>query len=372
LIEVDIATRVVSGTEDIFIVRPGADFALYDAFIKQSRVFLDMPGFDLSPNAPFPPTATARLMAMRSIAVRDWHLADRTDKEPTRDLAAYKRKVEGRRVGKHIAGQRRLNYEMAEGTIVVVPGPDIFSDVLIGELGKFRRTISIDLYPNEHLLARDVHWLARRPKARFTPEFVESLKTRSPVTQLERSLREEVLRVAFGQYVIDGTFTARLETTTADFSTLDDYDIQTLINFVAGALLAVENGYDAEGGLSLAQALAYLRSDRSAVPDFKSNINSPGSLRLFGQSVVPLVIMMVLSAASTGQAVSAESLQARNSKSSIQKDSCALEVEAKAKAAVKIMRLDDLQAACEQFRSAEKDAGVKTSMKATVKTKGKE
>lgn len=361
LLEIDIATRVVGAAEDIYIVRPGAEYALYDDFIGKEHVFLDFPGFGLAPDQPFPEKEEARQMATRSLSVRDWHLAERAGQEPSRELASYARRTKGRRVGKYVTGIRRLNYELPTGTIIVVPGPQIFSDVLIGEISGSRTGLAVEIYPGEMLLARPVKWLARRPKARFTPELVEKLKTRNPITQLERSLREEVLRAAYGQYVIGDLFTARLETTSADFSTLDDYDIQTLINFAAGAILAYEQGYDKEGGLSLAEALAFLRSNREAVPEFKSNINSPGFLRLFGGSVTPLAIVAIVTAALSGEAVAAD-MQVRNSKGG-PNQICALEVQERVQGAVRLMRLDDMAQACSQTTHAKKDTGLKTSMR---------
>jgi hypothetical protein len=366
LLEIDIATRVFGPAEDIYIVRPGADFALYDEFRSQSRVFLDFPGFGLAPTDPFPEQLEARAMATRSIAVRDWHLAGHLGVSPDRDLASYRRKVRGRRVGKYVAAMRRLNYELPTGSVIVVPGPHLFSEVLIGEISGPRLFTSVPAYPDEKLLGRDVRWLARRPKARFSEEFIEKLKTRNPITQLDRSLREEVLRAGFGQYVIGDHFTARMETTEDDFSTLDDLTIQTLVNFVAGAILATEQGLTEDGSLSIAAALDLLRAHRESVPEFTSNINSPGFQRLLGATIAPLVIVMVLTAAMSGEAVSADSLSAFNSKGTAH-DVCAIQVEEKAKAAVKIMRIDDLQRACEQMVATQKQVGLKTSMKVRKK-----
>lgn len=366
LLEIDIATRVFGRAEDIYIVRPGADFALYDEFRAQSRVFLDFPGFGLNPAQPFPEQAEARVMATRSIAVREWHLAGQAGVPPDRDLASYRRKVHGRRVGKYVAAIRRLNYDLPVGAVIVVPGPHLFSEVLIGEISGSRVAVNIPAYPDETLLGRDVRWLARRPKARFSEEFVEKLKTRNPITQLDRSLREEVLRAAFGQYVIGDHFTARLETTEDDFSTLDDLTIQTLVNFVAGAILASEQGLTEEGSLGIVDALDLLRAHRDAVPEFTSNINSPGFQRLLGATIAPLVIIMVMTAAMSGEAVAADNLAAVNSKGTAQ-DVCAIRVQEKAKAAVKIMRIDDLQRACEQIVATQKQVGLKTSMKVRKK-----
>jgi len=50
-VEVDIATQTVGDDEDIYIVRPGAGYALYNEFQRTSRVFLDSLAFRIVPSA---------------------------------------------------------------------------------------------------------------------------------------------------------------------------------------------------------------------------------------------------------------------------------------------------------------------------------
>ncbi|MFC6908173.1 hypothetical protein ACFQGS_04555 [Novosphingobium lubricantis] len=38
--EIDIETRILGENEDMYVVRPGASFSLYDDFIRESAIFL--------------------------------------------------------------------------------------------------------------------------------------------------------------------------------------------------------------------------------------------------------------------------------------------------------------------------------------------
>lgn len=370
MIEIDIATRVVGPAEDMYIVRAGADFAFYDEFDKRSEVFLDFPSLGMRPGEKFPDRDDARAMVARSLAISEWVAWGRVDAEPSRDLNHYKREIAGRRLGRYVAAIKRLIFDLPVGSIIVVPGSGFYSNVLIGEITGPSREVEVKGYKGETVLARPVRWVAKRPKNTFSPEFGEALKARRSVTVLDRSLREEVLRAGYGQYVIGDLYTARLETVSADFSTLDDYDIQTIINFVAGAIAACDEGFEDEGQLSLLRALEFLRARRDIVPEFKSNINSPGFLRMFAEGTVPIAIAVVITAALHGVAL-ADGIKVTNSKAP-PGDPCAMRVEQQVKDSVRLMRLDDLQQACKQIVEAQKDTGVKTSLKVTpVKPRAK-
>jgi hypothetical protein len=367
LLQLDIATRVVGEAENFYLVRPGQEFTLYNDFLQRSHVFLDFPGIglDLNPQSRFPSDLDARAMVTRSSTIRDWHLSGRRGARPSTDLAPYHDLAKGRRVGKYVAALKRLLYEIPTGSIIVVPGPGYFSDVLIGEITGPRTNIRIGDYEGEEIPARPVRWVGKKHKARFSPEMIDLLKNRNPLVQMPRSVREEVLATAYDQYVIGDTFTARLRTTDDDFSTLDDYDIQTFINYSAGVLAAFEGAAPDARDLSIADAIRILRNHREAIPEFASNINSPGFLRLFGSSTIPLVIIVLLSAALSGAAVSADSVHVINSMAPAG-DLCALQVEEQVKGVLAMMRIDDWQHACELARDAHEATGLTTSVRAQV------
>jgi hypothetical protein len=367
IVDVDIATRMVGDDEDVYIVRPGANYALYAEFTRKSRVFLDFPGLGLTLERKPENSTELREMIARSLDVRDWHLAKRETAEPSRDIASYRDKARGRRFGRYASAIQKLYYELPEGTIIVVPGPGYVSDVLIGVLvGPPSRADDIDAYPGEVMPVRAVEWLGKQQRARFSEELRDRLGNSHPVMALDRSMREEILEAGFERFVFKGQFYAKLETTEAEFSTLDDYNIQTFVNLVAGAMAARDAGFDEAHGLTLQRSLEFLRANRDLIPELSININSPGFLRLASDRIAPLVIAVLFSVALTVPAgAQPVALNVINSVAAAN-DPCAITVSAEAMGAMKLMAYDEWKGACEKARDAEHATGVKTNMSTHV------
>jgi hypothetical protein len=197
---------------------------------------------------------------------------------------------------------------------------------------------------------------------KFSPELRARLGTPNPIMQLERSLREEVVRAVYDQYVFDDEYAARLTTSAADFSTLDDFNIQSFVNYVAGALAAYDLGVrDRE--LTFDEALDYLEDNRDLIPELAQNINSPGFQRLYNSTITPIVIGVLLTLATGEPAVAAQPTlpQIVNSGAGSD-DPCAIEVSARAEGAMKLMKLDEWKRVCERAQRAKTHTGISTSM----------
>lgn len=366
-IDVDIATRIVDDHEEVFVLRPGEEFALYDDFVRRQHVFLDFPGIGLNLTEAFPKAADARAMVAKSFAIRDWHAAGRNGPRPEGDLRAYYQQAAGRRFGRYVGALERLFYKLPVGTLLIIPSPAYMSDVLVGEIVGDRTTIRIPTYEGEDLPARRVKWLGRKRKGSLSAELIERLKHRSPLTQLEYGLVPEVAKIGLDQFILDGVYNARFRTTKPEFSILDDYDIQSLLNYTAGVLAMIEDGVPRkEGTVSLAEAVRYLRKNRQSIPEFSSNINSPGFVRLFSEVPTPLVAAVILSMALSGASLASPGdIHVRNSKGPAN-DACPMVVEESVRSTIRMMRLDDLQAVCLQAQEVNKETGLSTSVKTKV------
>lgn len=366
---VDIATRIVPPDEDFYIVRPGKGFTLYGDFLHRSAVFLDFPDLDLASFSATGDATKRREMVFRSMEIRKWHLGGRRGVPPVRDLALYSGKTYRSRINHYVSAVDRLNLQLPDGTIIIVPGPGYLSDVLIGVLdGGPTAFGELDLYPNETLPGRRVRWLARRQKASFSSEAVERLKNPHPLMILDRSLREEFLRAAYDQYVIGGTYTARFRTEAADYSSLDDEDITSFINYAAAVLTALEEG-GTGATVSEADARELLRRFRDRIPELSTNISSPGFLRLLSTRVDPMTIAVLMALGLAGATPStARTIDVINSVGP-KHDTCALEVSQQAKGAMSIMAFDDWQKQCERLSEAAKNVHLKSSMQVKRKHK---
>ena len=362
-IDIDIATRIVAEDENVFIVQPGQGFHLFDYFDRSSAVFLDFPDLALDVAKPAPLWTTLREAVVRSIAIKEWIEADKLGIPPSRDVADYIGKDHGRRVGRYAGAAKALYFDLPNGTIIMAPGQRYDENVLIGELtGKPVYRTWTSLYDNERMLVRPVRWVRKKQRASFSAELRSKLGTPNPIMQLERDLRHEVISAAFDQYTFGGEYAARINTIEADFSILDDYNIQTFVNYVGGVLAALELGYTGPE-LTLADALRFLEDNRALTPELSQNINSPGFQRLFSSNIAPLVIAALLSMATTdGLAAKPIPPQITNS-AAVKGDPCAIEVATRVEGAMKLMKLDEWRMVCERAKKAKEHTGLSTSMK---------
>lgn len=364
-LEIDIATRTIAPDEDIHIIQPGEGYHLFNHFHNQSVVFLDFPDILLDVGRK-PDRHEARQKIVRSTAIRDWHWDGRPKRQPSRDLDHYADQTTGRRLGRYVGAIDTLYYGLAPGSIVVVPGKDIDDPVLIGELvGSARYQTWREPYEGERMLVRSVEWLAERPRTAFKPELRAKFGTPNPIMVLERSLREQIIRAAYDQFVFKGEFSSRLRTSKPEFSTLDDYNIQTFVNYAAGVLAAIEAGYGGDE-LSLSDAIGWLEKRTDLAPELTQNINSPGFQRLYSSNLTPLVVGMLLTLATSGDAavVAGNPAMPKVLNSSTKTgDPCAIEVSDRAARAMRYMKLDEWRRVCVSAQNARQRTGLSTSMK---------
>ena len=364
-VTVDIATRVVSQDEDFYIIHPGSDYSHYADFQKNSVVFLDFPdiGLDFTEK---PDRSKLREAVIRSSDLSDWIRAGSHGTAPSRDPKDYEGADFGRRIGRYVGAIERLYYDLKPGTIVAVPGPTVFDDVLIGQIeGKPTTRKSASLYPKESMPVRKIKWVGRKQRSAFSAELREKFGTPNPIMQLERSLREEVLRAGFNQYVIDGVFAARLRTTKQEFNSFDDESIQAFVNLISGAIAAAQLGEDKPGTIDFRAARGLLREHRTWAPEMAAAIESPGFIRFTSTHLTPLVIAAILAVAaacSPGQAMPSD-INVTNSAFSTTTEDCSAEVQAHIAEAMKLMKFDDLEEACQDIRDAQSDTGLATTVR---------
>tara|TARA_R110000868_G_scaffold305573_7_gene566621 strand:- start:7451 stop:8599 length:1149 start_codon:yes stop_codon:yes gene_type:complete len=364
---VDIVTRVVQPDEDIYIVQPGSSYWLYETFKANNHIFLDFPALPLTFSTPAPDDKTLRQMVVRSLAMGEWIDSGKQGKQPSQLLSDYVGKDSRKRLGRYVGAIKRLYWDLKPGAIIVVPGRRFYDEVMIGEIvGVPTMYSAAQIYGGETVPARKVRWLRSKPRSAFSAELRDKFGKPNPLTQLDRSLRVEILRAGYDQYVFDNEFTVRLNTTEDDFTTLDDYNIQTFVNYVGGILIAVELGRTDK--ISFEEAIRLLRDHPDLVPDLKQSINSIGFQRLVAATVKPLVIGVLLTAATApaaaGAAQPVPAMVTVTNSAAPPDDPCTIHVAARVEGAMKLMKLDDWRRVCESARDAKAATGLSTTMKA--------
>lgn len=368
---VDIATRVFKPDENIYILQPGSSYWLYETFAKSGHVFLDFPGMPLSFTQPAPDDQTLREMVMRSLAIGEWVEGGKQGTAPSRQLTDYAGTDYRRRIGRYVGAVKRLYWDIKPGAIIVVPGRRFYDDVMIGEVvGQPIMSAAMQLYDGEMVPARKVKWLRSRPRSAFSAELRDKFGKPNPLTLLGHSLHGEILRAGYDQYIFEDEFTVRLNTTKDDFTTLDDFNIQTFVNYIGGVLIALDQGQT--GKISFDDAIRLLKLHPDLAPDLKQNINSIGFQRLVALTVKPLVIGALLSAATVDPASAAVPTEVRITNSAAAaNDPCTIQVAERVEGAMKLMKVDDWRRVCEAARDAKASTGLSTTMRPAKLVKAK-
>lgn len=296
---------------------------------------------------------------------RDWHLG-KAGNEPSRDQEDYKGAAINRRVGAYVGAIQRLYYELPVGTILVIPSKTYIGDVLFVEItGSVEKRKAAKAYPDEDMMVRPIRVLAKKQKASLSPELRTALGQPTPVMQVGRSLRDEILKFAFKQYVFKDLKSTKFTTSKADFSTLDDLNIQMFTNYVAGLLAAMEAEADPATPIGLMEAIKYLRERRDLVPELDQSISSPGFQRIYNDHIAPLVIGALMAVALSGSAI-AQTTEIRVKNSAMLKnDACAVQVEERVKGSMRMAHFDQFLDMCAALRETKADTGLSTSMTAT-------
>lgn len=374
VIEIDIRTRVIRSDEKFHILFPGEAHSLYRAMAEREAVFLDLPGFELAGARSFAGLDRIKERIGYSDAVKAW-LREGGDLSsvPDPSLDAYSI-LRGSQRKLLLAGAiQRLYYDLKPGDIVVVPGPGYHTDVMIGEIVGSSATMLVpEIYGQVLVPARRVRWLARKQKRLLSSDLIARLGTPNFLVQLDKSLRSEILDIAFENYVIDGTYVSKFSTSEHSFNTLDEFQIQAFINFVAGALVAADGNDTKANSLTLDEAVELLTARPDLAPSLAITINSPGWLTVFDENVRPIALGVFLAIALSAEGAAADPAKIKVVNSlAPASDACAVEVDAAVKDAFTLMNYDAWKKACYRAQQAKSRTGLDASARLTSATAAK-
>jgi hypothetical protein len=361
VIEVDLNARILTEGHNVYVARPGRDFRLFPEFREAGLLLLELPGLGWLSGQQLSDDDLRRLVN-RSRALRGWYRVRTDDPKPSTDLHDYT--TGGGKSTSQFAGYARSVFDrMNLGDLVVVPPKSYKDDALIGEVASNAlevETLTVSrFFGSDDLPGRRLRWIGRIPKRELPYSILEALDKPGALFLVERSQRGVFYKLAYGNYSIDDSYSARFDVTSADFDTMDDVRIQAFFNFVAANTKAVTDGSPVR---SFAEA-AFLDSGEY-IPTLQTNINSPGSLMLHARRITPLVAsILFLLAVDVGPAAKAEveagTLILRNTQASTE-DPCSARVFEVSMEMIRLMNLDDWPEACAHAQEAAQKTGLKS------------
>jgi len=372
-IVVDINTRLLTDSHQIFVSRPGKDYRLYPEVSENSVVLLELPALDLTPGVPIDDYTDLEQRIKRSKRIRNWHKRRRPEDDvPPRDLAEYSGQSLDRGEAQ-LQGLVRAMFDRAKkGDLVIVPPKSFNNNALVGEFldGPGESTsLAVDrMYLGDALPARRVKWLASIPKRNLSPSILDAIQKPTSFFLLQKSLKLKIYEQTYASFIVNDQFySCRFDVSAEDFSAKDDFLIQSFFNFVATNTKAVdENRLDQILGIKRAA----FEDAGSYDPELRTNVNSPGWLSIFSRHATPLVAASLLSIAieiDPAVAVDAaknEMITLGNSNGSAD---CVTPVHKHVLNHIKLLGLDQWPEACEIAKKAVNRSGLKSPTKADVR-----
>ncbi len=373
----DLGFRVVRPDQEIFIVFPGQNYALYPYFVTKAAIFPELPGLDLLANRPMENQPDLDAKLLRSRAINVWYSGGKKDDtRPSRQLADYKRG----RAPTWLPNTRGVLMgffgRAKKGDLVVVPPAHFYDKVLIGELldnpAEFETITIPEMWERETVPARRVKWLATPVRGECSIELQRRFPSPNTVRMLDRELRAEIYSMAYGSYSIEDSYTATFDVTSADFTSIDDYRLQQLINAIA----AMSEVLGAPGANNITKTgtwddiIAHL-TDKNYIPDLAVDISSPGTLKLTCRKAVPFVIqaliaLTLLGADAVWEAAQAQQLTVQNSQAPAG-DACSADVAKEVLEQLNMMGYARWQQMCKQAEALRKGTGLKEQSTAKKK-----
>jgi hypothetical protein len=270
------------------MVRPGSNYKLYGLFVQRSMIVADFLGLELTEGVRLEDQDRIFEQLARARKLRAHRKNEFSDDAPSRDLSDYSYAKNDRAISQLYRILRGF-FEIAKvGDLVVVPPLSFSQDTMIGELTdppeSFATTTFPSLYGSELLYGRHVRWLAKVPKGKLSPYFLDLVSKPNAFVLIKNSERAAIYREAFGNYILADDFRARFDVKDTEFTTTDDLYIQAFFSFVAANSMRIEQNREL---LGIYQG-AFERLGEYSI-ELQSSVNSPGYLNLMSKRISPMV-----------------------------------------------------------------------------------
>lgn len=215
----DIATKIVSSTQRAFVVHAGRERRNHSHFTDESIAFLEIPGFELTPEIARSRSLLRR--AMRRQIAREEYGNNPIGERPASDLNAYSGDVlQDGSLTRTVASIHALYSRMKPGDIVITPGFE--------QIGKYRRPIvnfgeiasafsANDIFngptaSSDRVPFRKVKWLNTIPRREIPPQLELRIGRPPAVRQIEITEEtERLLDFTYSNYIYENGSSSLIE-----------------------------------------------------------------------------------------------------------------------------------------------------------------
>ncbi|MDR3500669.1 MAG: hypothetical protein P4L72_15750 [Parvibaculum sp.] len=371
-IEVDLRTKVLPQTTNVYVGRPGKEYRLYHQFTEGHVIGPELPGLDLQPGVPLAQQTLMDNRIRRSVRLRNWHGRGRPEDDvPPTALEAYNGHLAANALGQYRSVVTGYFERVNAGDLVIIPPQSFSQDAVVGEFiggPTDFESFNIPRYVGHPLLVRRFRTVGRIPKPKLNARILDLITKPNMLVLLERQLRSEIYSAVYGNYTTADSFNTRLEVAAREFTTDDDFNIKLFIKFVTQNTIKTSiNGEDEVFGIKVTA----FEDAGDLAPDLQMNINSPGFIGISSKFLIPSVIsvlfaLAVLHGADVVHAAEAGKILIGNS-SAPAGDACTAEIAEVALKQIKLLGLDKWPEACEYARKVAEHAQMTTSTRVVQK-----
>lgn len=296
-IEIELDAYIIPSDHAVWKSTAGKTHRFYRAVRDAKAIFPDIRGLDALAGDPKDWTDQHLLEA---IALDRWkrdHKNDDQDDQDNQGEGGLKVTKQDRKV---LTFLKRLWFEAKIGDLILVPPDGWHEPVMIGEvLSEAGDIVAVNAKDGEYqgvFYGRRVAWRTSVAKQDLTPELLTVVHTRTAVFSAPDSIKEEVYRHAFGNFVYRDRYVSEFRTTKERFTTDDSVAVSVWLNGFDVLRNALEHGDKRASDSFSALGLDQLPTELAA--EMKINIQSPGEIfvRTVGPFALSLMALFTLSA----------------------------------------------------------------------------
>lgn len=368
-IVVELDAYVIPDDHLVFKLSPGKTYRFYRAVHDAKAVFMDIRGLE---HLPDDLSTWDDKEVLKIIADDRW---DREIQSRERGNKHHGTQGVGKTDKRNLTFLKRLLFEGKKGDLVVVGAPGYVNDVLVGELltdpGEVRRIVAKDGEAQHVYLGRPVRWRAAVEKRLLPADLIDAVHRQTAIFVMGRTLREDVYRLAYKNFVYEGRFVSEFRTSKDKFTAEDSAVVSTWFNGFDVLRNAIEDDDTASLGDRSFYELGLTRLDDKKAAELTININSPGEFALRSKTAFALALMAMLplSACDSQQVIDQGVTIEMKTVGSATND-CALIVQDTVNSIVGTMAYDRLKQACELGDRAIRDAKITTGARLKAPAKG--
>ncbi len=353
-ITIKLDASVIPSDHRVWKFSPGKTYRFYRAISEAKKAFLDIRGLE---QLPTDPSSWQDSAVLKIISEDRWRRELVSRAKGNKHRGSEGVTPEDR---KRLTYLKELIFDAQKGDLIVVPVDGYRKDVLIGEFttepGRPELVVAQDGEEAFTYLGRSVRWLTGVEKRLLSGDLLEKLHSPTAMFILGKTLRHEIYRWAYGDFVYDGEYVATFHVGKDKFTAEDSAVVSVWFN----ALEILQDALARNDVSSLPDnfylmGLGKLPDARASELDI--NINSPGSFLFRSRDPFALALMAMFAlSACDSSAVVNDQITIEMKVVGTASPDCRHHIEESVKAMANALGAQNAEAMCKLGQRAAQDA----------------